>query len=317
MSKVFIVMGPTSSGKTSLSLDLCRKYKGEIISADSRQIYKYMDVGTGKLPIGDKYIIEKGNDFWKINREYIWGYDLVNPDQYYSAYDFAEFALSKTKEILEKNKTVFLTGGTGFYIDVFTGRIKLSASKPNFLLREELDSLSLEELKDRIKKLNPKIYSSIDLNNPRRIIRALEKASILENGNDKYVSKNTLNYLTAEEYVYIGLYVPRNILYSRADKWVESIWEQGLVEETEKLIDMGYGNTPVLKGIIYRTAVEYLRDRKNRESKIERTKFDIHSYIRRQQTWFKKNTDIRWFDITEEKYKENIYNFIQRNINNG
>jgi len=184
-------------------------------------------------------------------------------------------------------------------------------------LREELDSLSLEELKDRIKKLNPKIYSSIDLNNPRRIIRALEKASILENGNDKYVSKNTLNYLTAEEYVYIGLYVPRNILYSRADKWVESIWEQGLVEETEKLIDMGYGNTPVLKGIIYRTAVEYLRDRKNRESKIEKTKFDIHSYIRRQQTWFKKNTDIRWFDITEEKYKENIYNFIQRNINNG
>src|SRR4030042_4789177 len=141
-SKVYIILGPTSSGKTSLAVNLCKKFNGEIISADSRQVYKNMDIGTGKLPINSNATVVKGDEKWTIDGVNIWGYDLTTPDKFFSGYDFALFALNKAAELLKAEKTVFLVGGTGFYIDLFTGNVKPSTIKPNFEMRKELENLT-------------------------------------------------------------------------------------------------------------------------------------------------------------------------------
>lgn len=304
----FAIVGPTSTGKTSLALDLCKKFNGEIISADSRQIYKYMDVGTGKLPLGGSTSVEKGNGFWILDNIKIWGYDLVLPDQYFSSFDYAKYALEKSVEILSRGKTVFLTGGTGFYVDAVTGKIELNSNvSPDFILRSKLQKMSLEELQKLLTSLNLEAFEKIDKNNPVRLIRAIEKEKSKKN------ITTTLPCLK-NPFIYIGLTGPREVLYSRSDRWVASIWNNGLVSETQKLLQMGYGACPLLRGLVYKTALAYLRKELTENKAVERTKYDIHAYIRRQQTWFKRNLDIEWFDVSVDSYKENVYNHARRMI---
>ena len=305
---VFIITGPTSSGKTSLALEMCKRFKGEIISADSRQVYKYMDIGTGKVPVNSKIKIEKGERCWKLDGIKVWGYDLVTPDQYFSGYDFADFALKKAKEIFESGKNVFIVGGTGFYLDLLTGRMKPSNVKPDFDLRDELESLSLFELQERLKGIDRKAFEKIDQNNKARLVRAIEKKLSAE------VREAPLPYLQNVDYVWIGLTSERELLYKRADSWVDEIWDGGLISEVNNLCGMGYGDSRKLKGLVYKTVLDYLNEKLLDEDAKNRIKFDIHSYIRRQQTWFKKNNDIYWVDISQDDFKEIIYNKIKENI---
>jgi len=310
-AKVFIILGPTSTGKTTLALDLCAKYSGEIISADSRQIYKYMDIGTGKVPLVEKSGSLKGDKFWQIGNIKIWGYDLVKPDELFSAYDYANFALPKINELQKDNKNVFLVGGTGFYIDIVTGRTKPSLVEPDPVLRKELEGLDAPELLERLKALIGAIPEGLDVKNPARIIRAIERAM------KKNINEKELPYLQNTKFYYIGLDAPRDVLFSRADKWAEEVWKKGLLEETQKLIDMGYENSPKLHGLVYKSAVEFIKGLSDGAKSLERIKFDLHGYIRRQQTYFKKNPDIVWFDISKENCRQNIYNFIEGKIKNG
>lgn len=305
MNKAFVILGPTSSGKTSLSLDLAKKYNGEIVSADSRQIYKYMDIGTGKVPISSKEQIERHDSLWKINGVNIWGYDLVKPSEFYSSYDYSFFALEKLKKIVNQDKNVFITGGTGFYIDMLTGRVKPSFVGPDFDLREELNKLSVEDLVSKIKLIDKTALKNIDIENPVRLIRVIEKLTA------KKVNKTPLPYLKNTKFYFLGLTAPREFFYQKVDNWADSIWEAGLVKETENLIQMGYGNSQRLKGLVYKSAVDFINKKTNKYESVQRIKFDLHAYIRRQQTYFKKNQDIQWFDITAENSKENIYNFIE------
>lgn len=304
----FAIVGPTSTGKTSLALDLCKKFNGEIISADSRQIYKYMDVGTGKLPLGGFTSVEKGNGFWILDDVKIWGYDLVLPDQYFSSFDYAKYALEKSVEILSRGKTVFLTGGTGFYVDAVTGKIELNSNvSPDFRLRSKLQKMDLEELQKLLTSLNLEAFEKIDKNNPVRLIRAIEK------------EKSKKNFVTSlprlkNPFIYIGLTGPREVLYNRSDCWVEAIWGAGLIPEIQNLLQKNYGSCPSLKGLVYKTAVDCLRKELTEDKAVERTKYDVHAYIRRQQTWFKRNLDIEWFDISVDSYKENVYNHARRMI---
>jgi tRNA dimethylallyltransferase len=306
--KVFIIVGPTSSGKTSLALEMCKKFNGEIISADSRQVYKYMDIGTGKIPINSDLQIEKGEKFWELDGVKIWGYDLVTPDQYFSGFDFASFALRKAREIIKEGKTVFLVGGTGFYIDLFTGRMKPSKVKPDLELRQALEYLSLPELQERLKKLDPKAFKNIDLKNKARLVRAIEKSV----GSEK--NEKELPYLEKASFIWLGLTSDRKFLYQRADAWVDEIWEGGLIDEFKSLCEKGYEKSRKLKGLVYKTVLKFLDGEITSEKATERIKFDIHAYIRRQQTWFKKNEEIQWVDISKDDFKEIIYNKIKENI---
>ncbi len=307
-SNIFIILGPTSSGKTSLALSLCEKFDGEIISADSRQVCKFMDIGTGKVPVKSDINVQRCADYWKFNNIKIWGYDLVDPDQYFSGYDFANYALKKAKEILEKGKTVFLVGGTGFYIDLFTGKIKPSNVLPDMDLRSSLEQSSLSNLQNKLKKMSKDVYDQIDQKNKVRLIRAIEKESSAD------VRKETLPYIKNAKFNYIGLTSAREFLYNRTDDWVDEIWRGGLIEEIKSLIEMGYENSPKIKGIVYKEVFDYLEGVLTKPEAIQKTKFNLHSYIRRQQTWFKKNNLIEWFDISKDDFKEIIYNRVKETL---
>ena len=294
MNKVYVVLGPTCSGKTSVALDLCRSMDGEIVSADSRQIYKYMDIGTGKFPFGEHNVNVK-----------IWGYDLVVPGKYFSVVDYVNFAVKKVKEILKEGKKVFIVGGTGFYVDVLTGRQEITGYAPNFVLREQLENKSVEELLSYLKSINSNKTLNIDIKNKVRLIRAIEKVLTKKSNYTSLV--NSLNNVN---FKFIGLQSDRGFLYNKVDGWVNWIWENGLIEEVKGLINNGYKETHQMKGLIYKDAVDFIDKKTLAKEAIQRTKFDLHSYIRRQQTWFKKNDQIKWFDIKDKKLSENVQNFV-------
>lgn len=304
-SKIFIILGPTSSGKTSLALDLCKKYNGEIISADSRQIYQKMDIGTGKLPINQNITVERGNKSWVLGGIRIWGYDIATLDEFFSGYDFSLFALKKAKEILKSSKNVFLVGGTGFYIDLFTGKVKPSKVKPDLELRESLNLMSLEALKEKLSKLSPEAFNKIDKNNKIRLVRAIEREV------SKEINEVGLSYLKNCDFVYIGLTAPREFLYKRSDLWVGKIWGSGIVEEVKSLIKLGYGSSPKMHGLVYKSIMQFLEGKITEEEAIQQSKYDVHGYIKRQITYFRKNENISWVDVSKDDCRKIIYNKIE------
>ena len=298
------IVGPTSSGKTSLALKLCKKHNGEIISADSRQLYKKMDIGTGKIPITNaEYVYEKKDKYWEIDGVRVYGYDLCDPNFVYSASDF-KFFFEKTKNSIEKRgKRVFLVGGTGLYIDVALGNVNIANVSKNQKLREKLNTLALPDLK---KMLPEDILSSMnnsDINNPRRLIRRIE----ILNSDDKKEVVNKSSVVSDNKIV--GLRGDRKLLYKRADYWVDIIWDK-LITETKFLILLGYENEATLNGIIYKTVKKLLKDEISEDESRDVIKYDLHKYIRRQQTWFNKKEGIEWFDISSDNFFNNVDKFI-------
>ncbi|MFA6981598.1 MAG: tRNA (adenosine(37)-N6)-dimethylallyltransferase MiaA [Patescibacteria group bacterium] len=304
---IFVVLGPTCSGKTSLAIDLCKKYAGEIISADSRQLYKHMDIGTGKSPVDPALSMEKGDEKWRIDGVDIWGYDLVEPNEFFTVHDYALFALKKAR-VLMKEKVVFLVGGTGFYIDTVTGNVTLSGILPNFELRNELKSKTLNELLILATSLNVSVKNESEMGNKQRLIRTLEKAQMGEK------DSIPLPYLTDAQYVLIGLEAERSFLYQKADDWVVKIWGNGLVDEVENLRKLGYGNSPKLKSLIYGQVSDYIDGKDTEADCVQKMKYAMHSYIRRQETYFKKVRNIHWYDVSEDSYKQNVYNQVERYV---
>ena len=294
MNNIYVILGATCTGKTSIALDLCKVLGGEIISADSRQIYKYMDIGTGKFPFGEHNVNIK-----------IWGYDLVVPGRYFSVVDYFNFASKKIEEIIKSGKKVFVVGGTGFYIDVLTRRQEITGYVPNFVLREQLENKSVDELLSYLKSINSNRTLNIDTKNKVRLIRAIEKELTKKNNGTSLV-----NLLNNVSFKFIGLQSDRSFLYDKVDSWVNWIWENGLIEEVKGLINDGYKDTHQMKGLIYKDVVDFLDGKTLEQETMQRTKFDLHAYIRRQQTWFKKNDQIQWFEIKDKKLSEKVKNFV-------
>ncbi len=316
-----IILGPTSTGKTSLAVRHCQLFGGEIISADSRQVVKHMDIGTGKAPVSqenraenNQISVEKGDKKWMGNGVNIWGYDLTDPNTYFSAYDYAKWALLQARKLLEQGKTVFLVGGTGFYIDIFTKRKSLANVKPDLELRESLGAMTTKDLFAQLTSLGPKKAASVDGKNKARLIRAIEIELAAKKKGAK--SNPPLPYLENVEFKFIGLTAPREILYQRTDNWLDKVWENGLLKETTWLIQNGYQDSPKLKGLVYKTVVDYLQGNLNSKEAKQRIKYDLHAYIRRQQTYFKKNPHTTWLDITkpnfEQKAKHHLKQIIEK-----
>lgn len=300
---ISIILGPTSTGKTSLAIDLCKKLDRSIISADSRQIYKHMDIGTGKLPIqtAKSPKIKKNDKNWIIDGVKIHGYDIATPGEYYSPTNYAKYAVTTIREEVSQNHDMLVVGGTGFYIDLITGRASTAGIKPDFKLRAKLEQESTSTLVKTLTSLNPQKVAEIDQNNPIRLIRAIE----IEKASKK--NPTPLPYLKDFDFKFIGLTASREVLYARADKWTENIWENGLIKETQSLLDMGFENTNPLKGLIYKDVVAYIRGDQKKDEAIQKCKYSLHAYIRRQQTWFKKNKLIKWYDITKSNLGDTIY----------
>ena len=308
MKKIFVILGPTSSGKTSLAFDLCKKMGGEIISADSRQIYKYMDIGTGKLPINSKAKIQKQEQKWIIDDINVWGYDLITPDEHFSSYDFAVFALKKIRELIDTNKAVFLVGGTGFYIKSYLYGIDTLGIPADLNLRKRLEKLSVSRLYQRLSKIDPHHASRMndsDSQNPRRLIRAIEIAASQRsrvNGQRAGSWK-----LKAGDYLLIGLTAPNEYLYQKADDWLETRLNRGLVEEVGKLIKQGISPDWLENlGLEYRWITRYIQVKISLEEAKKRLQGDIHEFIRRQKTFFNQFADIQLFDISKENWLKEL-----------
>jgi tRNA dimethylallyltransferase len=316
MSKLIIICGPTSTGKTSLGIKLCRKFDGEIISADSRQLFKYMDIGTGKKPAvsrmkGTVPFNTVGEGFWKVGGVYIHLYDVVEPDRKFSVARFKDAATKEIESIWRRGKTPFLVGGTGFYIAAVLGETEFPRVPPDWELRRELEKLSTEELFEKLQKLDPERAKTIDPKNPRRLIRAIEIAADSPTRRVENSKPDGFFLGGGERVLKIGLTAPREVLYDRADRWAEAIINNGLLEEVQDLINRGYRDAEPLKGIIYQTAVDHLDGEITKEETLQKIKFDLHGYIRRQLTWFKRDKEIKWFDLTESDLEKKVEKMVK------
>src|SRR3990167_5497100 len=210
MKKLLVIYGPTQTGKTDLALQLARKFQGELISADSRQVYKGLDIGSGKVGFSD--VVEKHAGYWMVNGIRIDGFDLINPGQQFSAADFLEFAKSSISQIIDKKKLPIIVGGTGFYIKALLDGIGSIGIPADWKLRHRFEKLSSDDLYKRLFSIDPvraRSMNQSDRVNPRRLIRAIEIVLSNQKLNIKNQKLSVTNYkLQTTNYLLIGLTAP-------------------------------------------------------------------------------------------------------------
>jgi len=287
MNHLVAIVGPTGVGKSRLTLRLAQAFDGEIVSADSRQVYRYMDIGTAKpscqeLSLVPHHLI-----------------DIVNPDEDFSLAQYQQLAYRAVEDIQQRHKLALLVGGSGLYIwSVLEGwRIPHVAPDPEFRhsLEEKAARVGKDELYEELARVAPVAARGIDPRNVRRTIRALEVYR------GKEISLSQLQRKTAPPFntLIIGLTADRAELYRRIDLRVDEMIKRGLVDEVEKLVNWGYGfNLPAMSGIGYKQIGMFLRGELTLAAAIQQIKFETHRLVRHQYTWFRLKDDrIKWFDI--------------------
>lgn len=310
-SKIIVIMGPTASGKSDAAIKLAQKFNGEIISADSRQVYRGMNIGSGKVTrdaqiSNNKFQITNAKEgyFSEGIRHYL--IDVADPNEDFNISHFKTQANLAIKEILSKGKLPIICGGTGFWIQAITDNLNLPKVAPNEKLRAELEKYSVEELFEKLEKLDPARAETVDKQNKYRLIRALEiievigkvpkhEALSMEHGaeNSKY------------DFLQIGISVPREVLNEKIKKRLDERFEIGMIDEVENLHNPPAGGGVSWKklenfGLEYRWIARFLQNKITLEEMKEKLYFDIIHYAKRQMTWFRKNKKIIW----KENYQD-------------
>lgn len=347
MNKLLIIGGPTAMGKTELAIELAREFAGEIVSADSRQIYRYLDIGTSKqLPRDSRLETRKRKlgiedkkyevGFHTIDEVRVWLYDVIKSDQRFSAVEYAELAWTVIENIWQRNKLPIMVGGTGFYIKAVLEGIDTAGVEPDWELREKLNNLTTKQIINRLNMLEPERWEKMnksDRNNPRRLIRAIEL--VLQNQklktnpkpeqvrfwarNQKHPEGEQVPFRAGKSKVkkldplLIGLTAENEILYEIIDRRVEERVRQGIVEEIKSLLEKGYSwDDPGFNALGYKEWRAYFSGLASKGEVIQRWKYDEHGYARRQLTWFRKDKKTRWFDITEDDYKRKVEEIVKK-----
>jgi tRNA dimethylallyltransferase len=296
MNKLLIISGPTATGKTDLAIKLAKKFDGELISADSRQLYKGMDIGTGK-------------DHPKNIKIHL--VDIIKPNESFSVANYQKQAKEKIKDIQSKGKLPIIVGGTGLYINsIIDGKTDTFLVKPNRLLRFVLNRVPTSFIQNIYRIINPKDFSQLnnsEKNNPHRLIRKIEiklfsKKSLLLKGD-----------LEGFDYFHITLTAPNDFLYKRIDNRVEKRLKMGLLKEIKDLLNKYNWSDPGLNTLAYKEFMPYFKSHTSGEKleelkneSINRWKFDEHAYARRQKTWFKKSNNTLVVDISKNDIFQNI-----------
>lgn len=295
--KIIVIVGPTASGKTALSIEVAKRIGGEIISADSMQIYKDMDIGTAKVT---------KEEMQGINHYLI---DFVSPEKRYTVSDFKKDAENAIKEILKKGKVPIIVGGTGLYVNSLIYGIEYQEMKFDENYREELMKKAdteegLKSLYNEALKIDPEATKKISSNDKKRIVRILE----IYNATGKTkTEQEILSRQKGVEYDYkvYGILMDREKLYNRINLRVDKMIEQGLIEEVKTLCEK-YKNFPTaMQGLGYKEVVEYFDGILSKEEMIEKIKQESRRYAKRQMTWFRKNQEICWLDA-EKDLQNNI-----------
>lgn len=279
-------MGPTASGKSDIAVNLAHKFNGEIISADSRQVYKGLDIGTGKIT---------KKEMRGIKHHLL---DVTSPKKRFTASDFVKLSEKAITEISNKGKLPIICGGTGFYIDALLGEKQIPQVPPNFKLREKLEKKSAEELFLILKKLDPQRAKTIDAKNPRRLVRAIEICGALGPNSASRFAQASLGKKVPSKYgvLKIGIRIPDDELKKRINKRIEKWFKQGLMKEVKTLHKKGLSWKRMTEiGLEYKIVSLYIQKRISKQEMTQRMQTETWRYAKRQITWFKKDKNIVWF----------------------
>ena len=299
-----VLTGPTAVGKTALSIELAKKINGAIISADSMQVYKYMDIGSAKVMPDEMDGI----------KHYL--IDELSPEDEFNVFVFKDMAKKALDEIYAAGKIPIIAGGTGFYIQGLLYDIDFTGQEIDEDYRNKLYTFAKEHgnhaLHEKLKDIDPASYESIHENNVKRVIRAIEYYHTCHEPisvHNEKERKRTSPY----NYAYFVLNDDRDNLYSRIDKRVDIMVEKGLIDEVKRLKTMGYTPDMVsMKGIGYKEILAYLDGQYTLDEAIEKVKLESRRFAKRQLTWFRREKDTVWIDKSEYSYDDNkILNKIQ------
>ncbi|XKT75098.1 MAG: tRNA (adenosine(37)-N6)-dimethylallyltransferase MiaA [Patescibacteria group bacterium UBA2103] len=275
-AKIIAIVGPTASGKTSLAIEIAKKYNGEVISVDSRQVYKDLDIGTEKVT---------KEEMGGIPHHMI---DIVEPEETLSVQEFQEMAREKIKDIISRNKLPILAGGSGQYMDAILYDVTFPQVPPNKKLREDLEKIPTSALMKVLHDQDPKRAETIDPNNKQRIIRALEIIEALGTVPEQKDSKLLYNTL------YLGIQISREDIREKITKRLNETLEKGLVEEVKKIRERVGDEKINSFGLEYRVVRDFLDKKINETELKEKLIVELMQYAKRQMTWFKRNKDIIW-----------------------
>ncbi len=280
MQKVVVIIGPTSSGKSDLGVELAKKFDGEVISADSRQVYKGLDLGSGKIT---------RKEMRGIPHHLL---DVASPRQKFTVSQYQRLSIEAIASISRRSKLPIIVGGSPFYIYSVVDGLVIPEVKPNPKLRKELEKLTAEELFSRLKKLDPERAKTIEAKNPRRLVRALE---IIETtgGLVPKLRKNPLPY----SFLLLGIKRPIEELKDRIAKRLEKRLRQGMVEEVKNLNEQGLSWKRLEEfGLEYRYVAQFLRGKITKQEMINCIQKESEAFIRRQMVWFKRDKRIQWIE---------------------
>lgn len=293
--KIIVIVGPTASGKTALAIDLALRLNGEIISADSRQVYRKLDLGSGKV---------SAEEMRGVKHHLL---DVTNLTHVYTGNNFVCDANSAIDDIVSRGGLPIIAGGTFFYIELLKGTDQSAPVAPNPTLRAKLETLSDEELFENLKQLDQERAERIDRYNRRRLIRSLEIIDALGKVPRLEKADSAFDWLT------IGIKIDKNILSQRIEKRLNERLEEGMVDEVRNLLNSGVTPQRLYDlGLEYRYITEYLENKISYEEMKIILNTKIRQFAKRQHTWLKRDKDITWFDfpIKTEKVVEITRNFL-------
>lgn len=301
MENLIIITGPTGIGKTELSLELAKKYKGEIISCDSMQIYKKLNIGTAKIDLNET----------SIPHHMI---DIVEPSDNFTVADFKNSAKKIIIDINKRGGLPFLVGGTGLYINSLVYNLDFTETEPDYDYREKLRSLLEKEgsefLYKKLKEKDKSMAEKIHQNNGQRIIRALE---ILKSGKKK--GDNFREENKDYNLIYLGLNMDRAKLYEKINQRVDKMVDLGLVDEVKNLLDDGLDkNSQSLKAIGYKEVISYIDGDIDFDEMVDLIKKNSRHYAKRQLTWFRRDDRIKWFDRESDRLLSDIESYIDSKL---
>ncbi len=282
MDPLIVILGPTASGKSGLGIALAQRFSGEIVSADSRQVYRGLDIGTAKVTPEEQALV----------RHHV--LDVADPHEMYTVAQFQRDAIAAINDILARGRQPFLVGGSPHYIQAVVDHLDIPQVPPQPELRAQLEARPLAELLRLLEELDPKSAAIIDRNNPRRILRALEVC--ITSGKPFSEQRGMATPLYRS--LLLGISWPRQVLYARIDARVDERMRQGMVQEVQGLLehDVTHERLEAL-GLEYRFVSRWLRGEFESEAQmVERLKYAIHDFTRRQLTWFRKDQRIVWVE---------------------
>lgn len=292
MEKVIIIVGPTAVGKTKLSIDLAKRLNTEVISGDSMQVYKGMNIGTGKVT---------ETEMENIPHHML---DILHPDEAFSVAEYQRMVQQKINQINNTDNIPLLVGGSGLYIQAVLYDYIFSEQKRDETLTKELEKRMEAEgnlvLYNELKQLDPTQAAAIHPNNKRRLIRALE--TYYTTGKTMSERHAKQQHTPIYEHVLIGLEMDREQLYNQINQRVDQMIEHGLIEEVTYLYEQNYEHTQAMKAIGYKEIIPYLKGETDLETAVSLLKRNSRRYAKRQYTWFKNKMNIQWYNLSEKKY---------------